>query len=128
MRRGDPTGGLEKCWQGKEMLRDLLKLAGTTPDRGRIWNALTDFYTHCADSGVAQLRRLAWTVNAWQGSIIAGLLTGISNGRTEGYNRIVKHVGRIAFGFRNQDNQKRRIRYACTRRSRRVSTSGLKPC
>ena len=60
MRRGDPTGGLEKCWQGKEMLRDLLKLAGTTPDRGRIWNALTDFYIHCADSGVAQLRRLAW--------------------------------------------------------------------
>ena len=53
MRRGDPTGGLEKCWQGQEMLRDLLKLAGTTPDRGRIWNALTDFYTHCADSGVA---------------------------------------------------------------------------
>ncbi len=38
-------------------------------------------------------RMLAWTINAWQQSIIAGLLTGISNGRTEGYNRIVKHVG-----------------------------------
>lgn len=59
IRRADPTGGLEKCWQGKEMLRDLLNMAGAVPDRGRIWNALTDFYTHCADSGVAQLRRLA---------------------------------------------------------------------
>ena len=47
------------------------------------------------------LRRLVWTVNAWQPSIIEGLVTGISNGRTEGYNRIVKHIGRIALGFRN---------------------------
>ena len=88
---------------------------------------MTAFYQHCADSEIAQLRRLAWTVHAWQNSIIAGLHTGISNGRTEGYNRIVKHIGRIAFGFRNQDNQKRRIRYACTRKSR-ASTSGAKPC
>jgi len=80
------------------MLRRLLALAGTDPDRNLIWNQLTDFYTHCADSEIAQLRRLAWTVHAWQPSIIEGLITGISNGRTEGYNRIVKHVGRIAFG------------------------------
>jgi transposase len=127
VRRADPSGGLEKCWQGKELLRKLLKLAGTNPDRGRIFNALTAFYLHCADSEIAQLRRLAWTVHAWQNSIIAGLHTGISNGRTEGYNRIVKHIGRIAFGFRNQDNQKRRIRYACTRKSR-TSTSSAEPC
>jgi transposase len=127
VRRADPSGGLEKCWQGKELLRKLLKLAGTNPDRGRIFNALTAFYLHCADSEIAQLRRLAWTVHDWQNSIIAGLHTGISNGRTEGYNRIVKHIGRIAFGFRNQDNQKRRIRYACTRKSR-TSTSSAEPC
>jgi transposase len=128
MRAADPSGGLEKCWQGKEMLRRLLALAGGEPDRNRIWNQLTDFYIHCADSEIAQLRRLAWTVYAWQSSIIEGLRTGISNGRTEGYNRIVKHVGRIAFGFRNQENQKRRIRFACTRASRRAPTRTLKPC
>ena len=128
MRVADPSGGLEKCWQGKEMLRQLLALAGSDPDRNRIWNQLTDFYIHCADSEIAQLRRLAWTVYAWQPSIIEGLRTGISNGRTEGYNRIVKHVGRIAFGFRNQENQKRRIRFACTRQSRRAPTRTLRPC
>jgi len=128
MRTADPSGGLEKCWQGKEMLRRLLALAGSNPDRNRIWNQLTDFYIHCADSEIAQLRRLAWTVYAWQSSIIEGLQTGISNGRTEGYNRIVKHIGRIAFGFRNQENQKRRIRFACTRQSRRAPTRALKPC
>jgi transposase len=53
-------------------------------------------------------------VHAWQNSIIAGLHTGISNIRTEGYNRIVKHIGRlISFGFRHETNQQRRIRYAC---------------
>jgi transposase len=128
MRVADPSGGLEKCWQGKEMLRGLLALAGSNPDRNRIWNQLTDFYLYCADSEIAQLRKLAWTVYAWQPSIIEGLRTGISNGRTEGYNRIVKHVGRIAFGFRNQENQKRRIRFACTRQSRRAPTRTLKPC
>jgi transposase len=128
MRVADPSGGLEKCWQGKEMLRQLLGLAGTDPDRSLIWGHLTDFYMHCADSEIHQLRRLAWTVNAWQPSIIQGILTGISNGRTEGYNRIVKHVGRIAFGFRNTENQKRRIRFACTRASRRAPTRTLKPC
>jgi transposase len=128
MRRADPSGGLEKCWQGKEMLRRLLALAGTDPERNLIWNKLTDFYTHCADSEIAQLRRLAWTVHAWQPSIIEGLITGISNGRTEGYNRIVKHVGRIAFGFRNTENQKRRIRFACTRASRRAPARAQKPC
>jgi transposase len=128
MRAADPSGGLEKCWRGKEMLRQLLALAGTDPDRSRIWNQLTDFYIHCADSEIAQLRRLAWTVYAWQPSVIEGLLTGISNGRTEGYNRIVKHVGRIAFGFRNQENHKRRIRFAGTRQSRLAPTRALKPC
>lgn len=128
MRTADPSGGLEKCWQGKEMLRALLALAGTDPDRNRIWNQLTDFYIHCADSEIHQLRRLAWTVYAWQPSIIEGLKTGISNGRTEGYNRIVKHVGRIAFGFRNTENHKRRIRFACTRASRRAPTRTQRPC
>ena len=55
MRAADPSGGLEKCWQGKEKLRRLLALAGTEPDRNLIWTRLTDFYTHCADSEVAQL-------------------------------------------------------------------------
>jgi len=40
MRRADPSGGLEKCWQGKELVRKLLKLASTNPDHGQIFNVL----------------------------------------------------------------------------------------
>jgi hypothetical protein len=125
-RRG-PLRRAREMLAGKGNAPRTTGLAGTDPDRSLIWRRLTDFYMHCADSEIHQLRRLAWTVNAWQPSIIQGILTGISNGRTEGYNRIVKHVGRIAFGFRNTENQKRRIRFACTRASRRPPTRTLKP-
>jgi hypothetical protein len=47
--------------------------AGSNLGRNRIWNQLTELYFHCADSEIAQLRRLAWTVYAWQPSIVEGL-------------------------------------------------------
>ena len=52
----------------------------------------------------------------------AAVTTGYSNARSEGYNRLAKHQGRNAFGFRNVDNhRRRRIRWACTRQHRRAS-------
>lgn len=127
MKTADPTGGLQKCWKAKELLRHLLKLAGTDPDWALVWRRLTDFQTFCIDNiHIRQIRRLAHTVDDWRSSIIEGIFTGISNGRSEGYNRIVKDIGRIAFGFRNPANDKRRIRFACTHASRR-GTSMLKP-
>ncbi|AZI58529.1 hypothetical protein EH165_10705 [Nakamurella antarctica] len=115
----------------------MLSLAGTNPDRSQVWNRLIDFYQHCADADIPQLGRLAWTITIWQPSIIAGINTGISNGKTEGYNRIVNSitatphsdgsmVGCVAFGFRNTENHKRRIRFACTRASRREPTRTAK--
>jgi len=46
-----------------------------------------------------------------------------SNARSEGYNRLAKHEGRNAFGFRNPTNQRRRIGWACTRQHRQVSAT-----
>jgi len=46
-----------------------------------------------------------------------------SNSRSEGYNRLAKHQGSNAFGFRNPVNQRRRLRYACTRQYRRASAA-----
>ncbi len=72
--------------------------------------ALHEFYRFCAACSVPEIRRLAETVERWQQPIIAAITTGLSNARSEGYNRIVKHVGRIAFGFRSPENQRRRVR------------------
>jgi len=44
--------------------------------------------------------------------------TGITNARTEGYNRLVKQVKRVGCGFTNRRNSARRIRFHCTRKQR----------
>jgi transposase len=45
-------------------------------------------------------------------------LTGITNARTEGYNRLVEAVKRAACGFRNRENSARRMRFHRTRTQR----------
>ncbi len=41
---------------------------------------------------------------------------------------MIKDAARIAFGFRNLDNQRRRVRFHCTRQSRRtISAKGSVP-
>jgi Transposase len=44
--------------------------------------------------------------------------TGITNARTEGYNRLAKQVKRVGCGFRNPEHSARRIRFHCTRKQR----------
>jgi Transposase len=78
----------------------------------------TDYIGPAADHPVESL--LGIRDRAW---IEAGILTGYSNSRSEGYNRLAKHQGRNAFGFRNPVNQRRRIRWACTRQYRRASAA-----
>ena len=49
--------------------------------------------------------------------------TRITNAGTEGTNRLIKDAARIALGFRNLDNQRRRVRFHCTRQSRRTTSA-----
>ncbi len=109
----------------KESLRQLLALAPTlgtsVPDRSLIAHRLWRFLDLAASTDSPEVHRLAATIEAWWPAVEAGLLTGHSNARSEGYNRLAKHEGRNAFGFRNTTNQRRRIRWACTRQHRRAS-------
>ena len=111
----------------KEALRDLLALAPTpgtsVPDRSAISHRLWRFLDLAAATDSPEVHRLAATIEAWWPAIEAGLVTGHSNARSEGYNRLAKHQGRNAFGFRNTENQRRRIRWACTRQHRRASAA-----
>ena len=125
----DPGEDIAAAWIAKELLRELLSCAHRGRLRYEIAAALEDFYRFCAACKVPEVIKFARTIEAWQDPIIAALQTGLTNARTEGYNRLVKHVGRIAFGFRNPDNQRRRVRWACTRRSRQVAPSRhQRPC
>lgn len=118
---GAPGEEILSAWVVKEDLRALLALAGTQPDRETINRRLWAFYAHAAASTAPEVHRLATTIETWWPAVLAGLHTGYSNARSEGYNRLAKHVGRDAFGFRNPTNQRRRIRWSCTRQHRRTA-------
>jgi transposase len=80
-------------------------------------------YACCAHADIPELERLAATIEAWWPEILGFLFTGVTNAGTEATNRTVKTAARTAYGFRNLDNQRRRVRFACTRQQRRTRTA-----
>lgn len=115
---GPPGEEILTAYIAKEELRALLALARHGPDRHRISQRLFAFYDWCAQSGIAEIERLAATIERWWPHIEAFLHTGITNATSEGINRVVKLVARNAFGFTNPTNQRLRVRCATTRRAR----------
>lgn len=99
----------------------MLALAGTTPDREVISHRLYRFYDNAAASRSPVIHRLAATVETLWPAIESAITTVYTNSRSEGCNRLAKHQGRNACGFRNTTNQTRRIRWACTREHRRAT-------
>jgi len=111
----ETTGQLLATWIAKEELRYLLALARTSPARSEVSNRLFAFYDWCARADVPEVTTLAKTIEAWWPQILAFIGTGITNAGTEANNRLIKDAARIAFGFRNLDNQRRRVRLHCKR-------------
>lgn len=114
----DPSAQILSAWIAKEELRTLLSTVRLGGDAHLTRHRLHRFLTWCIDSQVPELLTLATTVDTWWPEINAFIATGITNARTEGYNRLVKQVKRAACGFRNPTNSARRIRFHCTRKQR----------
>ena len=119
----DPSGELLAAWIGKEELRALLATARRGRQRSDIAHRLHRFYDWCARVDVPELTTLAQTIDAWWPQVLGFLETGITNAGTEGVNRLIKDTSRAAFGFRNLDHQRRRVRFHCTRRQRKASAN-----
>ena len=117
----DPTGQILTAWIAKEELRALCSTAARGGHHHEIRQRLWAFYRWCADAQIPELTTLAETIETWWPAIEAFLTTGLTNGRTEGTNRLIKQVKRAACGFRNRDNYRRRVRLHCTRQTRRLS-------
>ena len=66
-----------------------------------------------APSDVAETNRLAKTLRSWEPELLAYFDTGLTNGPTEGINRIIKAVKRQGFGYTNADNYRIRVLYRC---------------
>ena len=112
------------AWIAKEKLRDVLNLrarvTGSTPCERDVRGRLASFYDWCAQhDDIPELVTLARTISRWEDEIVCAVLTGVTNARSESLNRIAKLEARMAYSFRNPANQRRRVRTACTRGTRR---------
>ena len=110
LRHDDPTNEIGAAWACKELLRQLLAAHGPTRySRHETAHRRTRFLTACADAGMPETTRLACTIEKWWPAIEGFLELGVTNARTEGCNRVIKQIKRVACGFRNQANYQRRI-------------------
>ena len=114
------------AWIAKEKLRDVLSLrarvTGSGPCERQVRDRLSAFYDWCAQhDDIPELVTLARTVSRWEDELTAAVITGVTNAASESLNRLAKLEARLAYGFRNPLNQRRRVRIACTRGYRRRS-------
>jgi len=119
------------AWIAKEKLRDALKLrariTGSTPCERQVRDRLFAFYDWCAQhDDIPELASLAATISRWEGEIVTAVITGVTNATSESLNRLAKLEARLAYGFRNPANQRRRVRIACTRGTRRPSPAATR--
>ena len=122
---GEPAGQeILAAWIGKEKLRHALNLraraTGSTACERDVRGRLAAFYDWCAQNDdIPELLSLARTVSRWEDEIACAVLTGVTNATSESLNRLAKLEARLAYGFTNPANQRRRVRIACTRGTRR---------
>jgi transposase len=107
---GDVDGQVAAAWIAAQDLR-LIYRAKTRDEAER---RLYRWLVHCADSELAELHRLARTIDGWRAELLAYFDTsGVSNGPTEAMNLLIKKIKRTGHGFRNFDNYRLRLLLHC---------------
>ena len=122
----DPSAQILSAWIAKEELRTLLSTVRRGGDAHLTRHRLHRFLAWCIDSRIPELLTLAATIDTWWPEINTFLTTGITNARTEGFNRLVKQVKRVGCGFRSPQHSARRIRFHCTRTQRAATQTSTR--
>ncbi len=128
-RQGDPEYAIKRLlMRNHEDLTPtaMTTMGHTTPALHQIRHRLTEFFPWCATfADIPEIATFAETISRWRHEIATAVHTGVSHATSEGINRVAKLVARIAYGFRNPINQRRRVRYAATRTSRRKQSPSV---
>lgn len=88
---------------------DLLRRVYQAPDRDTAHRRLVVFYEWAVTVEVAEVTRLARTIDTWQEEVLAFFDTRASNAPTESANVKIKSIRRAARGFTNCGNYRARI-------------------
>jgi transposase len=100
---------LQELCRFKERLHIFYRMRGYS----RAERALTQLCDEMALSTLPAIKTLRRTLMKWRQEILNYFQTGLTNGRTEGYNNIAKLVQKRAFGYRNFRNYRLRLLSAC---------------
>lgn len=100
---------LQELYRYKEILHRFYRTKGFN----RAAAALTMITDRMASSELKEIKTLRRTLMKWRVEILAYFETGLTNGRTEGYNNIAKLVQKRAFGYKNFRNYRLRLLSAC---------------
>ena len=100
---------LRALYETKEALHSLYRTRGY--DRAK--QALTALTDRLATAALPELQTLRRTLMRWRQEILAYFATGLTNGRTEGFNNKAKLVKKRAYGYRSFANYRLRLLNAC---------------
>jgi transposase len=96
---------IRELYSYKEAMHRLYRTRGFEK-AARALTALTD---QMALSTLKEIKTLRRTLMAWRNEILNYFLTGLTNGRTEGFNNLAKLLQKRAFGFRSFTNYRLRL-------------------
>jgi transposase len=100
---------IKELYTYKEALHKFYRTKGLS----KASHAFTRLTDAMAVSSVKAIKTLRGTLLKWRKEILAYFETGLTNGRTEGFNNLAKLVQRRAFGYRNFKNYRLRLLSAC---------------
>lgn len=100
---------LYELYRYKEILHKFYRTKGFTK-ASKVLTMITDQMAH---STLHEIKTLRGTLLKWRKEILAYFETGLTNGRTEGYNNLAKLVQKRAFGYKNFRNYRLRLLSAC---------------
>jgi transposase len=101
---------LKEIYHFKERLHGLYNIKGLSRAR----TALIKITDDMARSKIPELKTLRGTLHRWRNEIVNFFENGLTNGRTEGFNRKAKLIQRNAYGFKNFENYRKRLIYECS--------------
>jgi transposase len=111
----DHHPGLKPIYQFKQNLVKLLLIKHQTRQQcKRLVPKLLHFIQQLKQSHFEQLVRLANTLEKWAQELVCMWRFTKNNGITEGFHRKMKLIQRRAYGFKNFENYRLRVRFLCS--------------
>lgn len=105
---------LKPLWDFKQKLSDLLLTKSITQRKSRkLIPVFLDYTQQLLDSPFQPLKTLGKTLRDWDKEIVRMWRFKRSNGITEGFHNKMELISRRAYGFRNFQNYRLRVRALC---------------